>query len=227
MDERRDADQLSDPIRDPANDATVGGGKVGRTAEVAKSAAGDVASTAGDEAKRVAGEAANQARSVIEEAKGQVSGLAGQARDELRAQAADRGQQAAQGLRTLSDQLGALSEGRPQEAGPLTDYLGEARSKVSSYASRLDDRGFEGVLHDVGDFARRRPGVFLAAALGAGFLAGRLVRSGAGSTGEPDSSNGNGQWPTPSASVPMVDAPQLVVPPTSPVAPSMTGVHVP
>lgn len=224
MDERRDADLLSDPLRDPADDA--GGGKVGRTAEVAKSAAGDVASTAGDEAKRVAGEAANQARSVIEEAKGQVSGLAGQARDELRAQAADRGQQAAQGLRTLSDQLGALSEGRPQEAGPLTDYLGEARSKVSSYASRLDDRGFEGVLQDVGDFARRRPGVFLAAALGAGFLAGRLVRSGGGSTGEPGpSSTSSGQLPTPSPSVPMVEAPPLAIP--SAATPTLTGVHVP
>ena len=44
--------------------------------------------------------------------------------------------------------------------------------------SRLEDRGIEGVVDDVSRFARRRPGVFLLAAAGAGFVVGRFVRSG-------------------------------------------------
>ena len=149
-----------------------------RVADAASSAAGDAASTAGGEAKRVVSEAKDQARSVVGEAKDQVSGLVQQARDELRIQSAERSRQAAGGLRTLSGQLQALTEGRPDDAGPLAGYVTDARLQVASFASRLEARGIEGVADDVARFARRRPGMFLFAAAGAGFVVGRLVRSG-------------------------------------------------
>ena len=38
--------------------------------------------------------------------------------------------------------------------------------------------GPQGLLNDVTDFARRRPVVFLAAAVGTGFMVGRLARAG-------------------------------------------------
>ena len=82
-------------------------------------------------------------------------------------------------MRTLSDRLQALTDGRPDEAGPLNGYLDEARGRIAGLATRLDERGVEGVLSDVSRFAQRRPGLFLVAAAGAGFVAGRLVRSGA------------------------------------------------
>jgi len=41
-------------------------------------------------------------------------------------------------------------------------------------ADYLDQHGPDGVLRDVQDFARRRPGAFLATALAAGFVVGRL-----------------------------------------------------
>jgi hypothetical protein len=41
-------------------------------------------------------------------------------------------------------------------------------------ADYLDRNGPEGVLREVQDFARRRPGAFLATALAAGFVVGRL-----------------------------------------------------
>ena len=96
----------------------------------------------------------------------------------MREQASARGAQAAGGLRSLSGQLEALTNGRPQEAGPLPRYLDQARNQVSTFAARLDERGIEGVLGDMSNFARRRPGMFLAVAAGAGFLVGRMVRSG-------------------------------------------------
>jgi hypothetical protein len=42
------------------------------------------------------------------------------------------------------------------------------------FADYLDQHGPDGVLREVQDFARRRPGAFLATALAAGFVVGRL-----------------------------------------------------
>ena len=81
-------------------------------------------------------------------------------------------------MRTLSDQVSALAEGRPDDAGPLAGYLDDAQVRVSSIADRLEQGGPQGLLDDVTAFARRRPIVFLAAAGAAGFLAGRLARAG-------------------------------------------------
>ena len=197
-----------------------------RVADAATSAAGDAASTAGDEAKRVVSEAKDQARSVVSEAKGQVSGLVQQARDELRTQSADRGRQAAGGLRTLSDQLQALTEGRTDDAGPLAGYVTDARQQVASFASRLEDRGIEGVVDDVARFARRRPGVFLLAAAGAGFVVGRFVRSGV-SVARDSSPNGVGEgelmWATATTQDTQIAQAETLPPPS----PLTTGMRVP
>jgi hypothetical protein len=202
-----------------------------RVADAASAAAGDAASTAGDEAKRVVSEAKVQARSVVGEAKDQVSGLVQKTRDELRTQSTDRSRQAAGGLRTLSDQLQALTEGRPGDAGQLTGYVTDARQQVASFASRLEDRGIEGVVDDVARFARRRPGIFLLAAAGTGFVVGRLVRSGV-SVARDSSSNGDSEpeptWTSPSPTTPSwqttstVEA-EVLAPPSS----LTTGMRVP
>ena len=202
-----------------------------RVADAASSAAGDAASTAGDEAKRVVSEAKDQARSVVGEAKDQVSGLVQKTRDELRAQSTDRSRQAAGGLRTLSDQLQALTEGRPGDAGPLAGYVTAGRQQVASFASRLEDRGIEGVVDDVARFARRRPGVFLLAAAGTGFVIGRFVRSGV-SVARDSSSNGDSEpeptWTPPSPTPPSLQTTsaveaEVLAPPSS----STTGMRVP
>ena len=132
----------------------------------------------GDEAKRVVSEAKDQARSVVGEAKDQVSGLVQKTREELRTQSTDRSRQAAGGLRTLSDQLQARPRASRRCRAAHPRYVTDARQQVASFASRLEDRGIEGVVDDVARFARRRPGIFLLAAAGTGFVVGRLVRSG-------------------------------------------------
>ncbi|MET0579159.1 MAG: hypothetical protein ABW122_10925 [Ilumatobacteraceae bacterium] len=152
--------------------------KPAEVADQAKSAAGEVAAAATSSAKDVAGEAATQAKVVAGEAKRQVANVVDQTRHELSQQADDRTRQAAGGLRTLSDQVSALADGRPGEAGPLVGYLEDARARVSSIADRLEAGGPQGLLDDVTDFARRRPVVFLVAAGAAGFAVGRLARAG-------------------------------------------------
>jgi hypothetical protein len=160
-------------------------------AERASSEASEVASTAVEGAREVAGEVSAQAKAVATQARQQLDGLFAQSRDELRQQAERRGSQAASQLKTLSQQVTALADGRPQEAGPLVNYLDDAQSQIQRLASRLEEGGPQGVLDDVTSFARRRPGLFLAGAVGAGFLIGRVARAAAANQQDGGQSNGD------------------------------------
>ena len=104
------------------------------TEDVAKHAAGEVASTVADGAVEMTHEAADQAKVVAGEAKAQLEDLFGRARDEARQQADERTQQAARRLRTFSEEIEALAEGRPSEAGSLVTYLREADDRAQRLA---------------------------------------------------------------------------------------------
>jgi ElaB/YqjD/DUF883 family membrane-anchored ribosome-binding protein len=149
----------------------------GRVTDVASTEASNVASTAAGGAREVADEAGAQARAVASEAKQQLDRLITQGRNEVREQAEQRSSQAVSQLHSLSEQFGALAQGRPDSAGPLVGYLNDAQNRLRSLASRLEQRGPQGVVEDATNFARRRPGLFLAAATGVGFLVGRVVRA--------------------------------------------------
>jgi hypothetical protein len=127
--------------------------------------------------KQAAEQAKEQTKAVASEAKQHVSSMLDQTRGEMRQQVEQRSQQLSSSLQGLAGQLRSLRDGRPEAAGPLHHYLIDAEQKVSSWAQRLQQGGPDMVLRDVRMFARRKPGTFLAAALGAGFVAGRMVRN--------------------------------------------------
>ena len=153
------------------------------TADVAKGQAASVAGGAADAAQHVAGVAKEQVGQVAAEASNQVKNLVGQARTELSSQAQSQQERAAGGLHSVGDQLRSLAEGSPQP-GVATDLAQQASDRVHQIAGWLESRDPAGLLDDVRSFARQRPGVFLALALGAGVLAGRLAR---GITTDPNS----------------------------------------
>jgi ElaB/YqjD/DUF883 family membrane-anchored ribosome-binding protein len=142
-----------------------------------------VATTAMEGSREVATEAADELSSVVGQAKDQIHTLVEDTRAEVQQQADAQATRAADGLRNLSHQFGALAEGRTEEAPQLQQYLMTAQHRLSDVATRVEQRGPEGLLEDLSSFARRRPGMFLLCAAGAGFAAGRLVRSGAMSQG--------------------------------------------
>ena len=148
--------------------------------EVADTAS-EVAGTAQTAAKDVTAEAGAQARAVVDEVSSQARDLYATARRELADQAQAKSATAADGIRRLSNQVSALAEGRTSEAGPLVGYARDAQDRLAQLASRLDERGPEGLLDDVSTFARRRPLVFIGACAGAGFLLTRFVRAGSAS----------------------------------------------
>ncbi|MTD17210.1 hypothetical protein GIS00_25090 [Nakamurella sp. YIM 132087] len=130
-----------------------------------------------------------QATQVAGEAKKQIEMLAGQAQSELSAQAQAQQVKVANGLRSLGEQLSAMARGSDQP-GTVTELTAQAADRAHDVAGWFEDRDPQGVLDEVRSFARRKPGTFLVAALGAGILAGRFTR---GITADPAKSSASAE----------------------------------
>jgi hypothetical protein len=133
----------------------------GRSAEAATRAAGNVAGTAADQARQVTGEVSAQARNVASDVRQKVSDQARTQNDRL-----------VDGIRRMADELDQMrAERRDSPAASVVSRIADGGRQVADY---LANRGPEGVVNEVQEFARRRPGAFLATALVAGFVVGRL-----------------------------------------------------
>jgi hypothetical protein len=181
MTDRDPSLQADVPLAAPEPSGRVESSSVADKGARAVEAAGEVAQTAQRAAGEVAATAAGEARALVEDARSQVQELMSKARGELSEQAEQRALHAAQGLRTMSDQLRAMAEGHPEEAGPVASWTREVQLRLQQWSGRLEQGGVEGVLRDLSRFARRRPGVFLVGCVAAGMVVGRVVKDVAGS----------------------------------------------
>ncbi|MFD9393985.1 hypothetical protein ACFWBB_25580 [Streptomyces sp. NPDC060000] len=141
------------------------------TADQARQAAGQVTDTAVDQAKAVAGEARQQ-----------VGAVAHDLRSRAMNEADEQAKKAAGSLRQWADDLAGLAE-HAQSDSPARGLATQAADSGHRAADYLDEQGVDGVLTDVQDFARRRPGMFLGGALLAGLAVGRLVKAASKSDG--------------------------------------------
>ena len=154
---------------------TTTAGAASSTTEVAKDQASQVAGGAADAAQHVAGVAKEQAGQVAAATGQQVKQLAGQAQSELSEQAKAQQTRLAGGLHSVGDQLKSMAKGSDQQ-GMAADLAHQVAEKAHEFAGWLEDHEPADVLTELRSFARRRPGSFLAAALAAGAVAGRLAR---------------------------------------------------
>jgi hypothetical protein len=138
--------------------------------------ASNLASEAGSAGRRVADVAKDETRAVASETKQQARRLADEARRELRDQAATQQTRVASGLHSVGGELSRMAD-TSAEPGVATDVVREAGRRVDDVAQWLEQRDPGSLLQEVKSFARRRPGVFLAIAVGAGVVAGRLARA--------------------------------------------------
>jgi hypothetical protein len=129
--------------------------------DAAGQAAGEVKDTAKEQAQRVAGEAKAQVRNVASDVRSKVS-------DQARSQ----NEKLVGSIRQTADQLDEMRGERME--GPAAAVVSRVADGGRQLADYLDRNGPEGVLQEVQDFARRRPGAFLATALVAGFVVGRI-----------------------------------------------------
>lgn len=206
---------LQQPAPTTTAAATEEGGSAAEQAQgvatAATSAAQQVTAAASEEASRVAGEVAAQGRNLVEETKSQ-----------LHQQAAGQTERVSQSLRKLSDEARALSQGRADESGPLREYVEQAASQISTVAARIEERGFDGIVSDLQQFARRRPGAFLLGAAAAGFAAGRFIKAGRPQGG--NSTAGVGTGPPVAALPPETPVAPAVAPAAGLASPGMPGV---
>lgn len=184
----RDGDRAG-PVRQTVSDA----------AGATKEHAGEVVGVAKEQAQQVAGEVKTQARGVV-----------GDARERLGEQARLQNDRLAEGLRRLADDLmGMAAQRRDSPAATVVTRVADGGRQMADY---LAEHGPDGVLAEVQDFARRRPGAFLAVAATSGFVVGRLARGTLAATSDqtpPGSAASSATPPTarPPAARPSADGP--------------------
>lgn len=91
-----------------------------------------------------------------------------------------------------ADEIAAVGEALRQSAraldksgGSVARYADQAAQHVGDFATTLRDRSWNEVAADVEDFGRRWPLVFMAAAVGVGFAAGRFLMASAARSSAP------------------------------------------
>ncbi|MFI2364541.1 hypothetical protein [Promicromonospora sp. NPDC019610] len=183
----------------------------------------DAAAQVGDAGRETAHEAKERAHDVAHEAAERTRGLIGRTRIELGEQVATQQQHLASGLRSLGDELGQMAGGT-QDPGYASDLVQRAGDATGRVADWFEEREPGAVLREVEDFARRRPGLFIAMAAGAGLLVGRLIRGMRDASDAPDAQDarddGTGRPATTASPVaPPPVAPPAAVPSAAPPAP--------
>lgn len=147
------------------------------TAGVAKEQAGQVAGAAKDAAGQVAGTTKDQATRVAKDALGQARELYGQATSELSSQASQQQSKAASTLHTFSQDLSKMGRGETTDSGLASELVQNLSQRASGIATWLEQREPADVLHEVRQFAARRPGLFIALAATAGVVGARLTKA--------------------------------------------------
>ena len=128
-----------------------------------------------DAAMRVGSSVRDETTKVADEVKGQASDLVEVASRAVSEQAGIQQQRAAENLHSMSGQFGLMADAA--DSGVARDLVRGAADRVDVAARWLENNEPGALLEDVKAFARRKPGVFIAIAVGAGILAGRFARS--------------------------------------------------
>ncbi len=198
------------PARDGSGSAGARGRAVaGRASDQGQEVAGEaraqgqqVAGVASDQAREVAGLVRDQATQLTQELADQGRTLYDETRQQVAEQAEAQTQALARTLHRWGSETQALVEGRPADAGSVGMYAGQCADQLYRAASELEMRGASGLVEELQDFARRRPGAFLFGAALVGFGGGRLLRSAkmdndAGPSGAPVGAAAIDYTPTP------------------------------
>ena len=195
-------------------------------ASTAKEQAASVAASAKDQAAGVASTTADQAKVVASAAAAEAKDVLADARQQLRAQADEQAAKVASLIGEIGGQLRTMANAG--DTGPAKDIVATVAEQADGVSRRLRDGGLDRTLEDARRVARNRPGLFLAGAALAGFVAARVARTvdttalkqAATPDESPNGSNGQvqGLGSTPELAIeaaPPAAAPQPMAPPAS------------
>lgn len=136
----------------------------------------DAASTVVDRASEVGAGIGEQTRNVAQDARAHARQMVDESRESLRAEASSQATRLASTLRDVGGQLRSMAQSQ-SGGGVAVDVSRQLSDAAHRVAEKLEVGGVDDVLADVKRFARRRPGLFLLGAAGAGFAAGRLLKA--------------------------------------------------
>src|SRR3954452_20834885 len=218
----------TDPAYTPATPSPYeGAGSSGGEQSTTKQVAQQGKQATGQAVSEVTGTAREQAQRLGAEAKTQVRHVAADVRGRVSEQARSQNDRLVDTIRQTADQLDEMRGDRAE--GPAATVVSRVADSGRQLADYLDHNGPEGVLREVQDFARRRPGAFLATALAAGFVVGRLGKS----VAKADSDAGRGKPASDSyvSAMPQTDTVDRIggpiaepaYPPVTPETPGTTG----
>ncbi|MET9960024.1 hypothetical protein ABZ128_13330 [Streptomyces sp. NPDC006326] len=171
-------------------------------AHTAQDKAGEGAALVGEKVTDVAQTAKEQASDVVGEATVQAKDLVGELRNQLQDQAHTQTRRLADNVRKLAGELREMSDHSTSDS-PAAGLVRQIADGGHQVAEHLEKRGPDGLVSDLQDFARRRPGVFLAGAALAGFA---VARAGKGVSGATSSDSTAGRTSAPAAGRPPIEA---------------------
>jgi hypothetical protein len=148
------------------------------------------AGTAADEGKHVAAIVGEEAQNVAAQAKDEVRGLLDETLHEVNDQSRTQLDRLVGTLQSVSTDLESMASST--DSGLATQLTQQVAERTRSLSTHLDGREPSDVLDDVRQLARRRPGLFLLGALGAGVVVGRLARGAKQAHGHDTSSSSTG-----------------------------------
>ena len=159
----------------------------------------------GSAASDTAAEAKQQTRQVAGEVKAQARNLAADAKNRVSTEARGQNDRLADGIRRFADELDDMVRDRDDSAARgVVTQVSQGGRRVADY---LAQHGPDGVLREVQEFARRRPGTFLAVAATAGFVVGRLGKGVLNAEASDTGSSGGASVDRPSTSAGSVLSP--------------------
>lgn len=148
------------------------------TTGVAREEAGEVGQSVRQAGGQVTESATEQARQVVSETRRQARDLLSEARGQVRKQTSSQQHKAAGQLHSLADEIHEMAA-KGSQSGMATEVARQVSERIHGAASWLEHREPGDLFDEVRNFARRRPGAFLAGAVVAGVVAGRLTRGAA------------------------------------------------
>ncbi|SCE16334.1 hypothetical protein GA0115261_1034710 [Streptomyces sp. OspMP-M43] len=197
-----------------------GAGTAAETAQTAQDAAREGTDLVADKAGDVAGTVREQAAEVTGEATARAQDVIGELRSQLEDQARSQTQRLADNIRRLADDLHGMSRNGDSDSSAV-GAVKQIADRGHQAASRLEDRGPDGLLGDLQGFGRRRPGAFLAGAALAGFATARLAKGAKAADGAEDppagTTDGGAGWRASQAPAPRP------TPPSPPLTASSQG----
>jgi hypothetical protein len=167
----------SPPAPSTAQTSVPAQSKTGQVKDEAAHGAHEVRDEVAGAVTDVRDEVSAQVANVKDEALSKANDLLGQAREQAGTQADQGTKQFADTLVSAGRELTAMAERSEQADGPMTAVVRQIGSRATEMGERFGSGGYRALAGDLSGFARSSPGMFLLAAVGAGFAVGRVVRN--------------------------------------------------